>query len=315
MSDAHARGAALAPAAFVVMWSTGFIGAKYGLPYAEPLTFLLWRFVLAALLLLAVALLMRAPWPATRAEAGHIAVAGLLLHAGYLAGVFGAIHQGVSAGVMAVIAGLQPVLTALAAGPLLGERVRARQWAGFALGFAGVLLVVQQRIGAGTAGAAGYALAFMALASITAGTLYQKRFCSHMDLRSGAVIQFAAATLAMAACAPLFETMVVRWTPSFLFALGWLVLVLSVGAITLLYILIRRGEAARVSSLFYLVPPTTVLMAYAMFGERLSAAALAGTVVSVVGVALVVTARSADGERRPADAGFRAGSRRDRRRS
>ena len=309
MSGAHARRAALAPAAFVVLWSTGFIGAKYGLPYAEPLTFLLWRFVLAALLLLAVALLMRAPWPATRAEAGHIAVAGLLLHAGYLAGVFGAIHQGVSAGVMAVIAGLQPVLTALAAGPLLGERVHARQWAGFALGFAGVLLVVQQRLAFGTAGTAGYALAFMALASITAGTLYQKRFCSHMDLRTGGVIQFVAAALAMAVCAPLFETMTVRWTPSFLFALGWLVLVLSVGAITLLYILIRRGEAARVSSLFYLVPPTTVLMAYAIFGERLSSLALAGMVVSVVGVALVVT------ERRPASAGLRAGSRRGRRRS
>lgn len=309
MSGAHARWAALAPAAFVVLWSTGFIGAKYGLPYAEPLTFLLWRFVLAALLLLAVALLMRAPWPTTRAEAGHIVVAGLLLHAGYLAGVFGAIHQGVSAGVMAVIAGLQPVLTALAAGPLLGERVRARQWLGFALGFVGVLLVVQQRPGSSTASLAGYTLAFMALASITAGTLYQKRFCSHMDLRTGGVIQFVAAALAMAACAPLFETMAVRWTPSFVFALGWLVLVLSVGAITLLYILIRRGEAARVSSLFYLVPPTTVLMAYAIFGERLSGLALAGMVVSVVGVALVVT------ERRPASAGLRAGSRRGRRRS
>jgi drug/metabolite transporter (DMT)-like permease len=193
--------------------------------------------------------------------------------------------------------------------------VRARQWLGLALGLAGVLLVVQQRLAFGIAGVAGYALAFMALASITAGTLYQKRFCSHMDLRSGAVIQFAAAALAMAVCAPLFETLAVRWTPSFLFALGWLVLVLSVGAITLLYILIRRGEAARVSSLFYLVPPTTVLMAYALFAERLSTAALAGMAVSVVGVALVVTAGRADREGRPAGAGLRAGSRRGRRRS
>ncbi len=290
MSHAPARWVLLAPAAFVLLWSTGFIGAKFGLPYAEPLTFLLWRFVLVTALLLAVAWVTRAPWPATPVAVGHIAVAGLLLHAGYLAGVFGAIHHGVSAGVVALIAGLQPILTALAAGPLLGERVRARQWLGLILGLAGVVLVVQERVRFGSGSALGYALAVMALAAISAGTLYQKRFCSHMDLRSGGAIQFAAAALAMAAIAPFTESMVVHWTPAFLFALGWLVLVLSVGAIALLYLLIRRGEAARVSSLFYLVPPTTALMACAMFDERLTALALAGMAVTVVGVALVVTA-------------------------
>lgn len=275
------------PAVFVVLWGSGFIGAKYGLPYAEPLTFLLWRFVLVTLLMLALTLVVRAPWPKTSAEAVHIAVAGALVHAGYLAGVFGAIHRSVSAGEMALIAGLQPVLTAIAAGPLLGERVTSRQWLGLVLGLIGVVLVVQQRIAPGS-GLDGYLLAAMALVSLTAGTLYQKRFCSHMDLRSGAVIQFTVSALIMAACAPLFETMVVRWTGEFVFALGWLVVVLSLGAITLLYLMIRRGAATRVISLFYLVPPVTALMAYALFDERLAGMALAGMGLAVIGVALVV---------------------------
>lgn len=281
-----------APAAFVVLWSSGFIGAKYALPYAEPLTFLLWRFVLVTLLLGALALAMRAPWPRSRAETGHIAVAGLLVHAGYLAGVFGAIHQGVAAGVVALIAGLQPLLTAIAAGPLLGERVRAREWLGLALGLIGVVLVVQHRLQLDGASIAGYLLAVMALASITFGTIYQKRFCSHMDLRSGGVIQFASAALAMALLAPLLETMVVSWTPQFIAALAWLVVVLSLGAISLLFLLIRRGAASRVSSLFYLVPPSTALMAYFLFDERLTGLALAGMVLTVIGVGLVVTAQN-----------------------
>lgn len=281
-----------APAAFVVLWSSGFIGAKYGLPYAEPLTFLLWRFLLVTLLLGVLALALRAPWPRRRTEAGHIAVAGLLVHAGYLAGVFGAIHQGVAAGVMALIAGLQPVLTAIAAGPLLGERVRARQWLGLALGLIGVALVVRHRLQFVGASIAGYLLAAMALASITAGTIYQKRFCSHMDLRTGGVIQFASAALAMALLAPFLETMAVRWTPQFIAALAWLVVVLSLGAISLLFLLIRRGAASSVSSLFYLVPPTTALMAYFLFDERLTGLALAGMVLTVIGVGLVVTMRN-----------------------
>lgn len=276
------------PAIFVVLWSTGFVGAKYGLPYAEPFTFLLWRFVIVALLLLVAAFALRAPWPATRAEFGHIAVAGVLVHAGYLGGVFSAIHQGVSAGEVALIAGLQPVLTAAVAGPVLGERVSARQWAGFVLGFLGVALVVSNRLAPGHAGTVGYLAAFLALAGITAGTLYQKRFCSHMDLRSGAVIQFSASAVLMAVLASLTESMVVNWSGEFIFSLAWLVLVLSLGAISLLYLLIRHGEAARVTSMFYLVPPVTALMAYALFGERLGVAALVGMGLVVTGVALVV---------------------------
>lgn len=289
MSAHHTRWASIAPALFVVLWSSGFIGAKYGLPYAEPLTFLLWRFVLVTVLLALLAWFTHARWPKNAREAGHVAVAGLLVHGCYLTGVFVAIHQGVSAGTIALIAGLQPALTAAAAGPLLGERVRARQWIGLALGLAGVALVVHERIGVSTATPTGYALAFLALLAITAGTLYQKRFCADMDLRSGGVIQFAAAGLAMALLAPLFETMRVQWTGEFLFALGWLVVVLSLGAISLLYVLIRHGEAARVASLFYLVPPVTALMAFAIFGERLGLVALAGMALTVIGVALVVT--------------------------
>jgi drug/metabolite transporter (DMT)-like permease len=276
------------PALFVLLWSTGFVGAKFGLPYAEPFTFLLWRFVIVTLLLLVMALAWRAPWPQSRAGFAHIAMAGVLVHAGYLGGVFSAIHHGVSAGEMALISGLQPVLTAGAAGLVLGERVTARQWAGFVLGFLGVLLVVESRMTLLGAGTVGYLAAFVALVSITAGTLYQKRFCSHMDLRSGAVIQFSASALLMAVLAPLTESMVVVWSGEFIFSLAWLVLVLSLGAISLLYILIRHGEAARVTSMFYLVPPVTALMAYTLFGERLGVVALIGMGLVVAGVAMVV---------------------------
>jgi len=208
------------PAMFVLLWSTGFVGAKYGLPYAEPFTFLLWRFVIVVLLLLAAALVWRAPWPESRAELGHIAIAGVLVHAGYLGGVFSAIHHGVSAGEITLIAGLQPVLTAGVAGPVLGERVSARQWLGFVLRFLSVVLVVAGRIAPVGTGMVGYLAAFVALGSITAGTLYQKRFCSHMDLRNGAVIQFTASVLLMAVLAPLTESMVVVWSGEFIFSLG-----------------------------------------------------------------------------------------------
>jgi drug/metabolite transporter (DMT)-like permease len=210
------------------------------------------------------------------------------VHAGYLAGVFCAIHQGVSAGVIALIAGLQPVLTAAAASPLLGEQVSGRQWFGFALGLIGVALVVSGKLALGAGSLFGYALALVALLCITAGTLYQKRFCSGMDLRTGAVVQFAASAALMLVLAPLLETMQIRWSREFIFALAWLVCVLSLGAITLLFMLIRRGAASRVSSLFYLVPPVTALMAYIAFDERLSPSGAAGMVVTVTGVALVL---------------------------
>ncbi len=279
------------PGLFVLLWSTGFVSAKFGLPYAEPLTFLLLRFALVVALMLPLALNMRAVWPQTLAQVGHVAVVGVLMQGGYLGGVFCSIHLGMSAGVSALIVGVQPILTAFASAPLFGERLRARQWAGLALGFGGVLLVVTSRSALTGITPATLALSLLALVSITAGTLYQKHYCGAVDLRTGSVIQFCAAGVVVLPLALAFETMRVHWTGELIFALAWLVLVLSIGAISLLYILIRKGAATRVTSLFYLVPPTTALMAYAMFGETLNAAALAGMVLAAAGVAMVVYRR------------------------
>lgn len=279
------------PGLFVVLWSTGFVSAKYGLPYAEPLTFLLLRFALVIALMLPIALATRAAWPHSPRQCAHVAVAGVLVQAGYLSGVFCSIHLGMSAGVSALIVGIQPILTAFASAPLFGERLRPRQWFGLVLGFGGVLLVVLGRSALSGITLASLALSTIALLSITAGTLYQKRFCGAVDLRTGAVVQFIAAGLVLLPFALAFETMRVRWTLEFVFTLVWLVLVLSIGAISLLFVLIRKGAATKVASFFYLVPPTTALMAYAMFGETLSAMAMTGMVLTAVGVALVVYRR------------------------
>ena len=281
------RWSALAPGLFVLLWSTGFIGAKAGVPYAEPFTFLVLRFVLVIALMLPLALALKAQWPATWREAGHIAAAGALLQGGYLGGVFAAVHRGMPAGVVALIVGLQPILTAFAAAPLLGERLTAVQWSGLVLGFTGVVLVVWDKLALQGLCAASIAWSAIGLASITAGTLYQKRYCPKFDLRAGSVIQFGAALALLLPLAYATERMAVAWSGEFVFALGWLVLVLSIGAISLLFFLIEHGEATRVSSLFYLTPATTALMAYAMFGETLGGKALAGMVIAIAGVALV----------------------------
>lgn len=274
------------PGVFVVLWSTGFIGAKFGLPYAEPITFLLLRMALVAAVLAVVAVVTGAPWPKSWRMAGHIAVAGLLVHALYLGGVFIAIANRMPAGVTALIVGIQPLLTASLAGPLLGERVSARQWGGLLLGLAGVGLVVSEKLSF-SGSLLGVGAALVALVGITLGTLYQKRFCTGMDLRTGAVVQYTATATAFGVLAPLTESMQVRWSGEFVFALLWLSFVLSVGAVFLLFALIRRGAAARVASLFYLVPPVTAVIAWAMFDERLGALALAGMAMTVVAVALV----------------------------
>ena len=386
------------PLLFVLLWSTGFIGARYGLPYAEPLSFLCLRYGLVIVLMGAVALATRAPWPQTPRQWLHIGLTGLLVHGVYLGGVFTAISHGLPAGIAALVVGLQPLLTALGAGLLLGEKVRPRQWGGLVLGLAGVALVVSHKVvgAAGTPqlaamlgpvllalamrapwpasprdaihigvtgllvqalylggvfmsihrglpagvsalvvgmqplltaalagvllgervsarqwtglalGFGGVALvvgskanvdgvdgdalihmlipALAALLGITAGTLYQKRYCPRFDLRTGSVLQFLPSLALTALIASQTETMVITWTDDFVFALGWLVLVLSVGAISLLNLLIRSGSAVNVASLFYLTPPTTALIAWAMFGETLSALALAGMALAVSGV-------------------------------
>ncbi len=278
------------PALFVLLWATGFIGAKFGLPYAPPLKFLLWRFATVIALMMMLALATRAVWP-RGAQIGHVAMAGVLLQAGYLGGVFVSIDLGMSAGVSALIVSLQPILTAAYASTStssLGERVSGRQWVGFVLGFGGVALVVSGKVGSGGLGWASLGAATLGLLSMTAGTLYQKRFCGTQDLRTQSVVQFVAAGAVLLPLSLVFETGSVEWTGSFVFALGWLVVVLSFGAISLLLLLIRRGAATQVSSLMYLVPPVTALVAWLLFDEKLTPLAFAGMGLAVAGVALVV---------------------------
>ncbi|CDK98404.1 conserved membrane protein of unknown function [Magnetospirillum gryphiswaldense MSR-1 v2] len=279
------------PALFVLLWSTGFIGAKYGLPYAEPFTFLSIRFVLIISLLAALALAARAPWPRQPRQIVHLLVSGTLVHAAYLGGVFAAIHHGLPSGMAALLVGLQPILTALVAGPLFGEEIRVRQWLGLLLGLVGVTLVLAARNGGLSVDGlswAGIGFALVALLGITAGTLYQKRFGQGMDLRTGSLVQYVGALLVLLPVAMSTETMRVHWSLDFVLALLWLVLVLSLGAITLLMMLIRSGEAARVASLFYLVPPVTAGLAWLLFDETLSPIGLAGMALAALGVALVI---------------------------
>lgn len=276
----------LYPFLFVFLWSTGFIGAKYGLPYAEPLSFLLTRYGFVILLMTTIALATRAPWPKSPMQWVHIGVSGVLVHAVYLGGVFVAIKHGLPAGVTSLVVGMQPLLTAVGAGWLLGEKTTGRQWGGLLLGFVGVALVVSGKFGDGALGPM-LVPALVALLGITAGTLYQKRFCASFDLRSGSVIQFVPTAIVTAIAVAMFEGYHVEWTGDFVFALGWLVLVLSIGAISLLNLLIRSGSAVNVASLFYLTPPTTALIAFLVFGENLTSTAAIGMALAVSGVYLV----------------------------
>jgi drug/metabolite transporter (DMT)-like permease len=276
----------LYPFLFVFLWSTGFIGAKYGLPYAEPLSFLLVRYGFVISLMLLIALATRAPWPKDPAQWLHIGVSGVLVHAIYLGGVFVAIKHGLPAGITALVVGMQPLLTAFGAGWLLGEKVSGRQWGGLALGFVGVGLVVSGKLGDAALGPM-LIPALVALLGITAGTLYQKRFCAKFDLRTGSVIQFVPTAIVTAIAIALFEDFRIEWTGDFIFALGWLVLVLSLGAISLLNLLIRSGSAVNVASLFYLTPLSTALIAWAIFGEKLTLTATVGMALAISGVYLV----------------------------
>lgn len=276
----------LAPV-FVLLWSTGFIGAKLGLPYAGALSFVAARCAWVVVLMGVAAWLFKAPWPRDGKRVAHIAVAGVLIQATYLGGVFVAIEQGLPAALTSLIVGLQPILTALSAGYLLGERVSRLQWGGLALGFAGTLLVVLNSRNPGLGQAWAWSAlwpAVLALLGITLGTLYQKRFCASFDLRSGAVIQFAASLLVLWPLAWVSGSRPIVWNGTFLFALAWLVLMLSVAAISVLNVMIRRGSAVKVTSLFYLTPAVTALMAWTLFDERLGVLAIVGMVLAATGV-------------------------------
>ncbi|MEY4729271.1 MAG: hypothetical protein RL020_429, partial [Pseudomonadota bacterium] len=277
------------PILFVLLWSTGFIGSRYASPYSEPLTFLTLRMAIVAGLLFIASIVTRAPWPKNITSIRHAAVAGLLVHAGYLGGVMCALKNDMPVGLIALITCLQPILTALAAGPLFGEKITLRQWLGLALGLVGVGFVVSSKLQTAHApNLSGMGQTVFALMSITAGTLYQKRHGGNMDLRTGGVIQYAACAVVLGLLAAATETMHINWTVQFSFALAWLCIVLSLGAISLLYLLIRRGEAAKTASLFYLVPPVTALMAFILFDEVLTLWAIVGMAISALGVALVI---------------------------
>lgn len=283
------------PWVFVLIWSTGFIVARYGMPHAPPLTFLVWRYVLSIVCFLPWIWLARVAWPATRGQWLHLAVTGVLMHAGYLGGVWSAVKAGMGSGLTALIVGLQPVLTAIWLSAR-GSRVTPRQWAGLGLGLGGLLLVVWDRMGGGEVNGLNLGMAVLALLSITAGTLYQKHFVAPCDVRSANAVQLLAALLVSLPLAWL-EPEVMRWIGpdgglnwELLGAMAWSVLGLTLGGSSLLYLLIQRGAATSVTSLLYLVPPTTALMAWLLFGEPITWLVVSGTALTALGVGLVVRA-------------------------
>src|SRR5262245_345940 len=276
---------ATAPALFVLLWSTGFIGARYGMPYIEPLTFLAVRMAFVVVIMAAIALLAGARRPNAN-EVGHSLVAGSLVHGLYLGGVFTAISQGVPAGISALIPGLQPIVTSTLA-RFMGEKVTRFQLVGLALGLVGVLLVLHDRNIVLAGSALGWVASILSLIGITTGTLYQKRYCGGIDWRAGNLVQYIGAGVLFTLGAFAFETREIHWTGELIFAMAWLVLVLSIAAVGLMYWLIRRSAATGFASLFYLVPVVTAFFAYILFGERLDSISILGMVICAGGVALV----------------------------
>jgi drug/metabolite transporter (DMT)-like permease len=294
MASSDSRQGALVramPVVFVLIWSTGFVVARLGMPYAPPMKFLALRYILSVLCFALWALLARAAPPVNRTQYAHLAITGVLIHAGYLGGVWTAVKLGMGAGLAALLVGLQPVLTAIWVSSW-GGRVTARQWGGLALGFAGLALVVWDKLGLGEIHPLNLLCAFIALASITAGTLYQKRFVTPCDVRTASLVQLTAAfavTLPLA----LLETEAMRWQGELVGAMAWSVLGMTLGGSSLLYLLIQRGAATAVTSLLYLVPPCTAVMAWLLFGEPITALTVAGMALTAFGVSLVVRAPAA----------------------
>ena len=279
------------PLVFVLLWSTGWVVARYAADYADALTFLSARFALAGLVLLVFALLARARWPANRAEWGHALFSGVLIHAIYLGSVWWAIRHGLPASLSALIAALQPILTTLLAPALLGERIKTLRRLGVAIGFAGILVVLSPKL----FGVSPQALAAVwpllainaaGMVSVTLGTFYQKRYITSGDLRTVTLLQYAGALAVVLPFAYLLEPMRIQWNQTMVLTMAWSVLALSIGAIALLLLLIRRGEVSRSAQLIYLIPPSASLEAYVLFGEQLSALQIGGMVLTALGVAL-----------------------------
>ena len=270
---------------FVLIWSTGFIIARLAMPYVEPATFLFWRFTGVIMAMIAFSLVWKINWP-TRSQIKHIAIAGLMLQFGYLIGVWWAVRLGMTAGLVAIIVGLQPILTAWFAA-WVSEKVTPRQWLGLGFGFMGVALVVAEKLGFAHIPFASYVLSFGALLSITFGTLYQKKFCPVFDLRAGSSIQFGVSAVVCFACMYFFESGVMIWNVPVITALLWAIFPLSIGSISLLFMMIRKGAATKVTSLLYLTPPTTAVMAWIFFNEPFTLMMGIGLGLTMTGVVLV----------------------------
>jgi drug/metabolite transporter (DMT)-like permease len=278
------------PAVFVLIWSTGFIVARFGMPFAPPMKFLAWRYFFSVICFVVWVVAAKVALPADRAQVKHLAVTGILMHAGYLGGVWGAVKMGMGAGLAALLAGLQPLLTAVWVSSR-GGTVSQRQWAGLALGFGGLALVVWQKLGVGEITTVNFLLAVGALLSITAGTLYQKRFVAPCDVRSANLVQLCAAFVVTVPLT-LLENESMQWNTQLAGAMSWSVLALTLGGSSLLYLLIQHGAATTVTSLLYLVPPTTAVMAWLLFGEAITALTVGGIALTALGVSLVVRAPS-----------------------
>lgn len=274
------------PAVFVLIWSTGFVVARLGMPHAPPLTFLAWRYLFSIAVMGGWALFAHAAWPRSARQWWHLAVSGVLMHAGYLGGVWAAIKAGAPAGTVALIVGLQPLLTAVWVSARGHHRVEPAQWLGLVLGLGGLALVVWHKLG-GELTPGNLALSLLALSAITAGTLYQKAHVSPLDVRAGNCVQLIAALVVSLPLAAL-EPGQIEIQPGLIVAMAWSVLVLTLGGSSLLMLLIQRGAATRVTSLMYLVPPCTAVLAWAFFGEPLGAVTLFGMALCAAGVSLVM---------------------------
>lgn len=284
---------------FVLLWSTGFIVAKIGLRYAGPFTFILIRMGIAIVIMGIFTLVMKARWPRQLKTIWHLAVAGVLTHAVYLGASWSAVAQEVPVGIVAIIAGLQPLVTSVLAGPMLGEKTTQRQWIGLLVGFLGIFIIVEPRLQAAILSFQGIALAVFALLGITLGTLYQKRFCRNIDLRSGQVIQLIAASLVIWPWVYWMQEKPVEWSGEFIFSLFWMSIVLSGIAITLLTWLIYNTPAASVAVLFYVTPPLAMVYAYIILGENLGWLGIAGMAVTISGLILTITKKVPTKHRHP----------------
>ncbi len=286
------RNASFLGALFVVLWASAFVVGKFGLQSTGPLTMLVIRFALAALVLLPVAVLTGANWPRNVADYAHLAVAGVLVNAATLACIYVGLNLGVSAGTSALIAGTAPLFTALGAGPMLDEKVESHQWVGMLIGLGGVALVVLNKLSLAGGTWEGFAFTFLAVAAFVAGTLYQKRFVKAVDLSAGNFVQFAVATAVVFPLALHFEGLQATWNRDLIASALWMAIVNSVCGLGLLYLMLKRGKASQVSTLFLLVPGVAAAMGFVVFHETLAPLTVAGFALAAGGVYL--------GSRKPA---------------